>query len=83
VYRADEIYTNDPDVVGQIGGFFSPTLVMELMQCEKCGTDSPVHYCAVDGFDYYLCLCCSTEWDAVQDAQAPPSAESVGQSSAL
>ena len=56
---------------------------MSGMQCEKCGTDRPVHYCDVDGFAYYLCLRCSTEWDAVQDAQAPPSAESVGQSSAL
>ena len=52
------------------------------MQCEKCGTDRPVHYCTVDGFASYLCLRCSTERAAVQDAQAPPSAPSVIQVSA-
>ena len=53
------------------------------MQCEKCGTDRPVHYCDVDGFDYYLCLRCLIEWDAATDAQASPPATSAGQSSAL
>ena len=52
------------------------------MNCEKCGIDAPVHYCDVDGFDYYLCATCSEEWDAVAerpDAQSSPAERSVVQ----
>ena len=52
------------------------------MNCEKCGIDAPVHYCDVDGFDYYLCATCSEEWDAVAerpDAQSSPPERSVVQ----
>ncbi|MFW6316838.1 MAG: hypothetical protein ACOC06_00025 [Halorubrum sp.] len=37
------------------------------MNCEKCGTDAPVHHCDVDGFAYYLCVTCVEGWDAVAE----------------